>query len=99
MEPLWMAALDELLQLWLPYARMSVTDAGADFLLSLPANWNEAHSDALQKLALNFMVTSLTARWLDGVKPDSAMLLRSLNSSTATAIIELLYARKRVNRG
>ncbi len=97
-EPLWIASLDELLQLLLPYARMSVTDNGAEFLLSLPANWDDAQSDALQQLAVNFVVTSLTSRWLDNVKPDSAMLLRSLNSSTANAVSELLYARKKVDR-
>ncbi len=97
-EPLWVAALDELLQLLLPYARVSVADDTADFLLSLPANWNDAQGDALQQLAKNYVTTALTARWLDNIKPDSAMLLRSLNSSTGTAINELLFARKKPSR-
>lgn len=97
-EPLWMAALDELLQLLLPYAKMSVSENNASFLLLLPANWDDAHIDSLQLLTSNFVATSLTARWLDNVKPDSAMLLRSLNNSTAMAIRELLYRRKRVVR-
>ncbi|MBE6302964.1 MAG: hypothetical protein E7089_03400 [Bacteroidales bacterium] len=94
-EPLWVAALDELLQLLLPYARVSVADDTADFLLSLPANWDDAQVEALQQLAKNYVTTALTARWLDNIKPDSAMLLRSLNSSTGTAINELLFARKK----
>ena len=97
-EPLWLAALDELLQLLLPYARMSVSDTGAEFILSLAANWDDAQGESLQQLAINYVTTSLTARWLDNVKPDSAMLLRSLNSSTGTAINELLFARKKVSR-
>lgn len=98
-EPLWLAALDELLQLLLPYARMSVGEDGADYLLSLPANWDDAQAESLQQLAANYVTTSLTARWLDNVKPDSAMLLRSLNSSTGNAINELLFARKKPTRG
>ena len=98
-EPLWLASLDELLQLLLPFARMSVSDEGADFLLSMPANWDDAQEKSLQQLALNFVVTSLAARWLDNIKPDSAMLLRSLNNSTAGAINESLYARRRPSRG
>ena len=97
-EPLWVAALDELLQLLLPYARVSVVDDTADFLLSLPANWDDAQVEALQQLAKNYVTTALTARWLDNIKPDSAMLLRSLNSSTGTAINELLFARKKPSR-
>lgn len=97
--PLWLAALDELLQLLLPYARMSVADAEADFLFSLPANWDDSQTDSLRQLMLNYLITSLTARWLDNVKPDSAMLLRSLNNSTAIAVSELLYARKKADRG
>ena len=97
-EPLWLATLDELLQLLLPYGRMSVNDAGVEFLLSLPTNWDDSQAASLQQLALNYVTTSLTARWLDNVKPDSAMLLRSLNSSTGTAIHELLYARKTPSR-
>ena len=97
-EPLWLATIDELLQLMLPYARMSVTDGGAEFLLALPSNWDDAQADSLQFLAGNYVETALTARWLENVKPDSAMLLRSLNNSTASAINELLYARKKINR-
>ena len=97
--PLWLTALNELLQLLLPYARMSATDDEADFLLSLAANWDDAQEESLQRLALNFVTTALTARWLDNVKPDSAMLLRSLNSSTGNAIKELLFARKKPTRG
>ena len=93
--PLWQSALNELLQLLLPYGRMSVTNDDAEFLVSLPANWDDAQEGTLQLLALNYVTTALTARWLDNVKPDSAMLLRSLNGSTATAINELLYARKK----
>ena len=96
--PLWQAALDELLLLLLPYGRMSVTDDDAEFLLSLPANWDDAQEETLRRLALNYVTTALTARWLDNVKPDSAMLFRSLNSSTATAINELLHARKKPTR-
>ena len=94
-EPLWVAALDELLQLLLPHARVSVADDTADFLLSLPANWDDAQVEALQQLAKNYVTTALTARWLDNIKPDSAMLLRSLNNSSGTAINELLFARKK----
>lgn len=97
-EPLWLAALDELLQLLLPYARMSVGEDSVDFLLSLPANWDDAQVESLQQLAVSYVTTSLTARWLDNVKPDSAMLLRSLNSSTGNAINELMYARKKPAR-
>ena len=97
-EPLWVAALDELLQLLLPYAKMSLSENSASFLLLLPANWDDAQLDSLQLLATNFVATSLTARWLDSVKPDSAMLLRSLNNSTAMAVKELLFRRKRVKR-
>jgi hypothetical protein len=97
-EPLWLATIDELLQLMLPYARMSVTDDGVDFLLTLPSNWDDAQADSLQLLACSYVETALTARWLDSVKPDSAMLLRSLNNSTASAINELLYARKKMIR-
>ena len=97
-EPLWLASIDELLQLMLPYARMSVTDGGAEFLLALPSNWDDAQADSMQLLADNYVETALTARWLENVKPDSAMLLRSLNNSTASAINELLYARKKMNR-
>jgi hypothetical protein len=77
---------------------MSVSESNAAFLLALPANWDDSQADALQLLSVNFVATSLTARWLDTVKPDSAMLLRSLNNSTAMAIKELLYRRKRVVR-
>ena len=97
-EPLWVAALDELLQLLLPFAKMSLSEDNASYLLLLPANWDDAQLDSLQLLAANFVATSLTARWLDNVKPDSAMLLRSLNNSTAMAIRELLFRRKRVQR-
>ena len=97
-EPLWLASIDELLQLMLPYARMSVTDGGAEFLLALPSNWDDAQADSIQLLADNYVETALTARWLENVKPDSAMLLRSLNNSTASAINELLYARKKMSR-
>lgn len=97
-EPLWVAALDELLQLLLPFAKMSLSEDNASYLLLLPANWDDAQLDSLQLLAANFVATSLTARWLDSVKPDSAMLLRSLNNSTAMAIRELLFRRKRVQR-
>ena len=97
-EPLWLASIDELLQLMLPYARMSVTDGGAEFLLALPSNWDDAQADSMQLLADNYVETALTARWLENVKPDSAMLLRSLNNSTASAINELLYARKKMSR-
>ena len=98
MEPLWLGAVDELLQLLLPYARMSVAADEVEYLLSLPANWDDSQNDSLQQLVSNFVETSLTARWLDNVKPDSAMLLRSLNNSTATAINELLFARKNIKR-
>ena len=98
-EPLWLATLDELLQLLLPYARMSVTDVAADFLLSLPANWDDTQDESLQQLAMNYVTTAFTARWLDNIKPDSAMLLRSLNSSTGNAINELMLARKMPVRG
>ena len=97
-EPLWQASLKELLQLLLPYAKMSLTDADAAFLLTLPANWDEAQADSLQHLSSNFVATGLTARWLDNIKPDSAMLLRSLNNSTAMAIKELLYRRQKIRR-
>ena len=97
-EPLWLAALDELLQLMLPYARMSAGEDGAEYLLSLAANWDDSQAESLQQLAVNYVTTSLTARWLDNVKPDSAMLLRSLNSSTGNAINELMYARKKMSR-
>lgn len=97
-EPLWLGAVNELLQLLSPYARMSVTADGAEYLLSLPANWDDSQGESLQQLAYNFVETALTARWLDNVKPDSAMLMRSLNNSTATAMNELLFARKRVKR-
>lgn len=97
-EPLWLGAVNELLQLLSPYARMSVTTDGAEYLLSLPANWDDSQGESLQQLAYNFVETALTARWLDNVKPDSAMLMRSLNNSTATAMNELLFARKRVKR-
>ena len=52
--PLWLAALDELLLLLLPYGRMSVTDDDAEFLLSLPANWDDAQEETLRRLALNY---------------------------------------------
>jgi hypothetical protein len=65
---------------------MSVTADGAEYLLSLPANWDDSQGESLQQLAYNFVETALTARWLDNVKPDSAMLMRSLNNSTATAV-------------
>ena len=97
-EPLWLASLDELLQLLLPYAKMSLTDGNAEFLVTLPANWDVAQTDSLQQLSRNFVATGLTARWLDNIKPDSAMLLRSLNNSTAMAIKELLYRRQNVRR-
>lgn len=95
LEPLWMASLDELLQLFHPFARMSVTDKSAEYLLSMPANWDNSQEETLTRLALGYLVTALTARWLDAVKPDSAMLFRSLNSNTANAINEILYRRKR----
>ncbi len=97
-EPLWLAAIDELLQLMLPFARMSATDDSVEFLLALPSNWDDAQADSLQLLACNYVETALTARWLDNVKPDSAMLLRSLNNSTASAINELLYSRRKIDR-
>ena len=95
LEPLWMASLDELLQLFHPFARMSVTDKSAEYLLSMPANWDNSQEETLTRLASGYLVTALTARWLDAVKPDSAMLFRSLNSNTANAINEILYRRKR----
>ena len=95
LEPLWMASLDELLQLFHPFARMSVTDKSAEYLLSMPANWDNSQEETLSRLASGYLVTALTARWLDAVKPDSAMLFRSLNSNTANAINEILYRRKR----
>lgn len=97
-EPLWLASLDDLLQLLLPYAKMSLTDVNAEFLVTLPANWDVAQADSLQQLSHNFVATGLAARWLDNIKPDSAMLLRSLNNSTAMAIKELLYRRQNVRR-
>ena len=97
-EPLWLGSINELLQLLLPYARMSAATDGAEFLLTLPSNWDDSQSDSLQQLAENFVETALTARWLDNVKPDSAMLMRSLNNSTATAINELLFSRKKIKR-
>lgn len=97
-EPLWLGSINELLQLLLPYARMSAAADGAEFLLTLPSNWDDSQSDSLQQLAENFVETALTARWLDNVKPDSAMLMRSLNNSTATAINELLFSRKKIKR-
>ena len=97
-EPLWLGSINELLQLLLPYARMSIAADGAEFLLTLPSNWDDSQSDSLQQLAENFVETALTARWLDNVKPDSAMLMRSLNNSTATAINELLFSRKKIKR-
>ena len=97
-EPLWLGSINELLQLLLPYARRSAAADGAEFLLTLPSNWDDSQSDSLQQLAENFVETALTARWLDNVKPDSAMLMRSLNNSTATAINELLFSRKKIKR-
>ena len=95
MEPLWLASLDELLQLLQPFARMSVTDSGAEYLLSLPDNWDNSHESVLVELASGYIVTALTARWLDAVKPDAAMLFRSLNTNTANSINDILYTRKK----
>ncbi len=95
MEPLWMASLDELLELLTPFARMSVTDSGAEYLLSMPANWDDEQEGTLGRLASGYLVAALTARWLDAVRPDSAMLFRSLNANTANAINEILYMRKK----
>jgi hypothetical protein len=95
MEPLWMASLDELLELLAPFARMSVTDSGAEYLLSMPANWDDEQEGTLGRLASGYLVAALTARWLDAVRPDSAMLFRSLNANTANAINEILYMRKK----
>lgn len=97
-EPLWLASLDELLQLLLPYAKMSVNDNGAEYLMTMPANWDDAHTDSLEQLSHNYVATAFVARWLDAVKPDSAMLMRSLNNNTAMAIKELMYKRKIVKR-
>ena len=83
MEPLWMASLDELLELL------------AEYLLSMPANWDDAQEDTIGRLASGYLVAALTARWLDAVKPDAAMLFRSLNANTANAINEILYMRKK----
>ena len=97
-EPLWLASLDELLQLLLPYAKMSVNDNGTEYLMTMPANWDDAHTDSLEQLSHNYVATAFVARWLDAVKPDSAMLMRSLNNNTAMAIKELMYKRKIVKR-
>ncbi|MBR5891089.1 MAG: hypothetical protein IKZ18_03565 [Bacteroidaceae bacterium] len=94
-EPLWKASLGELLQLFVPYATMEMNDDNALFTLTLPSNRDTSHGDTLQQLATSHVTMSLTARWLDNVKPDSAMLLRSLNTSTANAITEILYRTKR----
>lgn len=94
-EPLWIASLDELLQILQPFARMSVSGSGAEFLLSLPANWDDSREDTLGTLASGYLVTALTARWFDAVKPDSAMLFRSLNTNTANSINDILYLKKK----
>lgn len=97
-EPFWIYSLDELLQLLLPFAKMSLNDDNAVFLLSLPENWDDTQIETLQQLSQNFVVNSLIARWMDYVKSDLAMLLRSLNNTTVMAINEILYKRKKVQR-
>ena len=58
-EPLWQASLKELLQLLLPYAKMSLTDADAAFL-SRTSNGRTKHSVPYSALNSAAIVSSLS---------------------------------------
>lgn len=94
-EPLWFSSLNDLLQQILPFAKMSVADDVASYMFMLPSNWDDSHIDALQQLAFRFVVFSFVARWLDNVKPETALVFRSLNTDVASSIKNILSRRKK----
>lgn len=85
----------EMLKLLTPYASLDDGDEVFTYLLEMPANWKVGQMGNLINLCKMYLQYSLFARWLDFVKSDSAMLYRTLNAETASAIIHILSLREK----
>ncbi len=96
--PLWNGATTELLQLLQPYANMNYNTVGVTYSLQMPVNWKNSQLTNLCMQCIAYVKQSLVARWLDFVKPDSAMLYRTLNRDIADAVLHILALRKKPDR-
>ncbi|MBQ8271080.1 MAG: hypothetical protein IJZ22_07770 [Bacteroidaceae bacterium] len=85
----------ELLKLLSPYATFADGADAYTYLLEMPVNWKVGQMGNLVNLCKMYMQYSLFARWLDFVKSDSAMLYRTLNAETASAIVHILSLREK----
>lgn len=96
--PLWNGATLELLQLLSPYAQMTNNNTGVTYVLQMPSNWKSTQTSNLCMQCIAYLKQALVAYWLDFVKPDSAMLFRTLNKNIADAILHILALRSKPNR-
>ncbi len=92
---MWFAATAELARLLQTYAMMSITSVDVTYKMDMPANWKDSSTNNLVEQCRLFLHQALFARWLDYIKADSAMLYRTLNENTASAISHLLALRKK----
>lgn len=92
------AAAMELLKRLSPYAALEQTDEALVYVLNMPVNWKTGQTDNLKALCFDYLLHALFARWLDFVKSDGALLYRTLNGETASAILHILSLREKPTR-
>lgn len=97
-EPLLNAALGELFHLLSHYAQLFNDRNLVRCILSMPPNWKDNQLSTLSELCNEYVQQELFARWLDFVKADSAVLYRTLNQNTVSAIKHILSLRKKPER-
>ncbi len=96
--PLWNNASLDLLHVLSPYADMLFNNNGVVYSLEMPVNWKVSQRNNLFMQCAAYIKQALVVRWLDFVKPDSAMLYRTLNQNIAEAIQHILTLRQKPDR-
>lgn len=94
-ELLMRSSVDDLVEVMLPYAHRSEEDLFFKITLSMPCNWKSDRIDTLRAECGQYLHYALLSRWLDFVKPDSAMLYRTLNKTNEAAVQHILSLREK----
>lgn len=97
-ELLMRSSVDELVEIMQPYAACNEDNLSFKIALTMPSNWKSNRLDTLRAECGQYLQYSLLSRWLDFVKPDSAMLYRTLNKTNETAVQHILSLREKPAR-
>lgn len=97
-ELLMRSSVDDLIEVMSPYAHRIEEDLSYKISLSMPGNWKSNRIETLRAECGQYLQYALLARWLDFVKPDSAMLYRTLNKTNETAVQHILSLREKPAR-